>query len=77
MVSKLISKDTKFQVKPPFMKDFVSNWRQLELDIEEQKYFPKEEILSPVQFEYNMKKLNHLDKKLKFKSIIDKVRGSI
>ena len=59
------------------MREFVTNWKQLELDIEEQKYFPREEFLSPIQLEYNIKKLNYLDKKIKFKSILDKVRGSM
>ena len=71
-----IGKDTKFKIKPPFMQDFITNWKQLELEIEEQKYFPREEIMSPVQLEYNMKKLNFLDKQSQFKTIIDRVRGA-
>lgn len=58
------------------MQDFITNWKQLELEIEEQKYFPREEIMSPVQLEYNMKKLNFLDKQSQFKTIIDRVRGA-
>ena len=59
------------------MSDFITSFRDLELKLEEERFFPPEEILSPQQVEYRMKKLNFMDKKQQFKGILDQMRQQV
>lgn len=68
---------TKYKVKAPFMQDLITNFRQLELKLEEERYFPPEEILTPTQVEYRMKKLNFMDRKARFRTILEQMRGEV
>ena len=58
-----MTSQTKFKIKPSYLADFFHNWHQLELKLEEEKYFPPEEVLSPARLERKIKKLNYLDKR--------------
>lgn len=59
---------------PKLLPEFVTSFEELERKIEEERYFPKEKFLSPVRLEYKMKKLNFMEKKQNFRTILDNVR---
>lgn len=52
----------------------ISTFEELERKLLEEKYFPKEKILSPARLEYRMKKLNFIEKQRNFRTILDNVR---
>ena len=58
-----VTSKTRFSVKPPFLQDYITSFKQLELQIDEERYFPPEEIMSAKQLEYRMNRLDFMDKK--------------
>ena len=58
-----VTSKTKFSVKPPFLQDYITSFKQLELQIDEERYFPPEEIMSSKQLEYRMNRLDFIEKK--------------